>query len=387
MMYRIYLYKFLIDFWVIVPVIVPFYRSHGMSATQILIIQAAYSLSQLVFEIPSGYFSDAIGRRKTLILAAFLMLSGIALYAWSEGFWWFVSAEVILGSAGAMRSGTDSALLYDHLKSIRDEHRYKKCEGHAEFWSRTGTAVSAVAGGALGAFATLRLPFYVNMGSAFLMLLVGFSLKEPFRAELPKGNPLRNILKTAWVSVRNPRLLSPMIRMGIIGSTGVTAIWGYFMLYRHYNLPLVWHGIIFAAMQFTSAFGARHGAQFEGYLGYRISSLMILVPGLLFVVIGLIHHAAVLLPLVMLHALLWGMSTPLLLEEIQHRTTSDVRATTLSVSSMIGRIITICIGPAFGWIVDHRATGVAYISMGCFFYTVIILAWFVTRSGMRSNRP
>jgi hypothetical protein len=52
-MYRLYLYKFLIDFWVIVPILVPFYNLHGLNAMQILSVQAAFSLSQLIFEVPS----------------------------------------------------------------------------------------------------------------------------------------------------------------------------------------------------------------------------------------------------------------------------------------------------------------------------------------------
>ena len=365
-MYRFYLYKFLIDFWLIVPVIVPFYKAHGMNATQIMTVQAAFSLSQLLFEVPSGYLSDVIGRRRTLIAAAVLMVCGVGIYAFSDAFGGFIIAEIVLGLAGALRSGTDSAILYDLLKSVRDEHRYKQYEGRAEFWCRLGTATSSIGGALLGAYTTLRLPFYVNMGSALLMVLVGFSLQEPYRAERPRGNPLTGIARISLQSIAHPELFSVMLRMAIIFSTGVTAIWGYFLLYRKLGLPLWSHGVIFAVMQITSAFSARHAEAIEHFVGQRNSRMFLWGIGPLFLVIGMSGTPLLLLPLVVIHAALWGMSTPLLLENIQQYTTSDIRATTLSVGSMIGRVFTILWGPAFGWIVDRSTIGWAFAAMAVF---------------------
>jgi MFS family permease len=384
-MYRIYFYKFLTDFWVIVPILVPFYKSNGMTAARILTIQAAFSISQLLFEIPSGYLSDVIGRKKTLILAAVFMLLGLCIYVFSSSFSLFIIAEVILGIAGALRSGTDSAFLYDHLKSINDEHLYMKCEGHAEFWSRTGNAVSSIAGGILGAYSTLKLPFYVNLLSGILMIIIGISLKEPPRDSKPSGNAFRNIVTVGCHSITNKTVLSPMLQLGIMFSTGVTAIWGYFLLYSHFEIPLVWHGILFAVMQLFSAFAARHGNRFERYTGKNSTTVFLFFPGIIFLSIGFAGNILIILPLIMMHAVIWGMSTPLLLEKIQKQTTSDVRATTLSFGSMIGRIVAITIGPLFGYVVDRWSPGAAFISIGIFFYCSNSLLLFLRSTSDTNN--
>ena len=366
-MFRLYLYKFLIDFWVIVPVIVPFYRSHGLNATRIFTIQAAFSLSQFLFEIPSGYLADVVGRRRTLILSALFMMAGIGIYTASTCFIQFVAAEIILGLAGALRSGTDSAYLYDYLQNINDEHRYRRYEGIAEFWSRTGTAVSSIAGGVLAAFVTLRLPFYVNLVSAFVMLVTGISLREPLRAKKPEGNALANILRITRKSITCPALFSVMLQMSLMFSMGVTAIWGYFILYRNFAIPLFWHGIIFAAMQLTSAFSARHGAAIEKRLGQRLTPFLLCGPGILLIASGAARHPAILLPLVFFLAAIWGMSTPILLGKIQDLTSSKVRATTLSVGSMVGRTLTILLGPLFGYCTDRFSVEWAFAGMGILF--------------------
>jgi len=365
-MYRLFAYKFLADFWVLVPILVPFYKANGMSATQILTIQAAFSLSQLIFEIPSGYLSDVIGRRKTLIAAAALMFGGLCLYGFSTTFWRFVIAELVLGVAGALRSGTDSALLFDTLKELKDEGRYKFFEGRAEFWCRTGTAVSSIAGGLLGALATLRLPFYVNIATALLMVIIACTLREPTREKLPHGNPFINVLKISHYSMTHLPLLRVMLYSGIIGSSGVTAIWGYFMFYGKIGLPVYWYGVLFAAMQMASAFGARHSHALVVLIGEKACYTFVALSGVVFVCFGL-SNSLLLIPLILVNAFLWGASTPLLLERVNILTTSDIRATTLSVSSMVNRILYVIGGPLFGWVTDYYSLATAFLAMGIFY--------------------
>jgi len=372
-MYRIYFYKFLSEFWVLVPVIVPLYHSHGMSATQILVVQATYSLSQMLFEIPSGYVSDVIGRKRTLVAGAFMMFCGVCVYAFADSFYWFIVAEAILGVSGALRSGTDSALLYDSLKAASDEKQYKSCEGRAEFFSRMGTALSAVSGGFLGAYVKLRLPFYVNIGSAALMVILGLSLSEPVRQERPNGDPLKGIIRIALRAVAHPELFGVMASMAAFTCTGITAIWGYFMLYKSYELPLWSHGIIFAAMQTISAFGARHAADIERFIGVRWMNRLLWGFGVVFVLVALSRSPIMLLPLVFIHAAIWGASTPLFLERVQHLTSSDVRATTLSVGAMVGRVVLIGWGPLFGTAVDRFSIDTAFALMGGAAFIIPIL--------------
>jgi MFS family permease len=378
-MYRLFVYKFLADFWVIVPILIPFYKAHGMSATQILTIQASYSLSQMLFEIPSGYFSDCIGRRRTLIAAAALLFAGVCIYSFSSDFWMFIVAEIVLGLAGALKSGTDSALLYDTLKETKNERRYARFEGRAEFWCRTGTAISSVTGGVLGAFATIRLPFYINAATALAMVAIAFTLREPHREKRPEGNAMLNILAISCCSLTNLPLLAVMLLSGIIVSTGVTAIWGYFMFYGNTGLPLYWYGVIFAVMQMASAFGARHSHRIAQRTGARATFGLVVTIGLLLGAFFL-TESRWLIALVFVHALIWGISTPLLLDRINRLTTSDIRATTLSVGSMIGRIITIIVGPLFGYTVDHYSLQTAFGAMGLTYLAVVpILVLFILR--------
>jgi len=67
-LWKIYSYKFISEFYLIVPILIPYYKSNLLNSAQIFTIQAAYALSILLMEVPSGYLADVIGRKKTLFL-------------------------------------------------------------------------------------------------------------------------------------------------------------------------------------------------------------------------------------------------------------------------------------------------------------------------------
>jgi MFS family permease len=60
-------------------------------------LKAIYSISIVVFEIPSGYLADILGRKLTLILGAIMGTLGFLFYSLGTGYWMFLAAEMTLG--------------------------------------------------------------------------------------------------------------------------------------------------------------------------------------------------------------------------------------------------------------------------------------------------
>ncbi len=111
------------------PIVVLFYEDNGLEMRHIFILQAIYSISIVVLEIPSGYLADAIGRKKTIILGTIFGFLGFVAYSFSYAFLGFLFAEIILGIGQSLISGADSALLYDTLLESGKKDDYIKHEG------------------------------------------------------------------------------------------------------------------------------------------------------------------------------------------------------------------------------------------------------------------
>lgn len=362
---KVYLYKLLGDAWIIAPILIPFYVANGLNSTQVFTVQAAYALSVLVFEVPSGYLADVVGRRRTLVLGAVLLPAGVAVYACGERFGTFILAEFLIAVGNSLRSGSDSALIYDTLIRLGAEGRYKTFEGKASFFSRLGSSLASVLGGALAA-ASLRLPFYVNIGTAALMLPLALSLVEPARSTIESPHPVRDIVGAGRLMLSDPRLRPLVLLAALIMSTGIIGLWSYFLYYRELGVGVEWFGLLFALSQLASAAGSKLAGRIEAGLGPRRGLLVLLAIGPGFLILGLVRSVAT-YPVILLNLFVWGYSFPVLLDLMNRRIESRIRATALSVAAMAGSLAFTILSPVFGRIVDIAGLRAAYFALAMLF--------------------
>jgi MFS family permease len=370
-LWKIYTYKFISEFYLVVPVLIPYYVSHGLSSTQVFTIQATYALAVLLLEVPSGYLADVIGRKTTLILGAAFMPLGLAVYTFSGRFLTFVLAEFFLAVANSMRSGCESALIYDSLLELKEAEQYKRYEGRAILFTRVGTAASAVLGG-LAALVFLRLPFLINIATSTLMLPLALSLVEPKRTKRLAPNPFLDILRIARFSFTHGEIRYLIFYAALIGSAGIIAVWASFLYYESLGISVGFFGLIFATFQLSSAFGSSRAYAIEKAIGMRKALTLPLFIGVIFVLAGLVRSAAV-IPFIIIYSFLWGLSFPLFLDLINRRIESDIRATVLSVAMMAGSLTYVVMAPLFGRLVDANSPGKAFLVLGTCFLVGMIL--------------
>lgn len=385
---RIYLYKLLGEFYLIVPVLIPYYQANGLPATRVFLIQAAYTLSILLFEVPSGYLADVVGRRKTLILGAVLMPLGLTVYALGRSLAVFILAECILAAGNSMRSGSDSALLYDSLLQIGRAEEYKRYEGRSFFFTRLGTSSAAILGGLLAVLA-IRLPFYVNISTTALMFPLAVSLAEPERKKLAAASPLRGILRISRWSLTEPRLRVFILYAALVGSTGITGIWAAFLYYGSLGIGVGWFGALFALFQLASAFGSSRAHSVEKKLGFDRFLFLLPAGGVCFLLVGAIK-SPIMIPFILGNALLWGLSFPVFMGAINRLVPSETRATVLSLTNMASSLSFVVLSPLFGRVAERLSLSAAYIVLGAYslvYAALCLRSWRKIRAGGSGNLP
>ena len=132
-------YRFLagLHFWY--PIFFLYFLAR-LPLVQVLQLEAIYYACVVLLEVPSGWFSDRIGRRPTLLISkAAHVVSALLFAASGEGdFVLLAAAQLFLAAGFAFTSGTDAAFLHDTLQSSAGE-RYERLEpGRADwvFWLR-----------------------------------------------------------------------------------------------------------------------------------------------------------------------------------------------------------------------------------------------------------
>lgn len=360
----------------VMPVIVLFYKSNGLTMQDIFLLQSVYSLTLMTLEIPTGYFADKTGRKTSILIGSMLGFSGYMVYSFSFGFWQFVLAEVILGVSQSLVSGADSAMLYDTLATARQNDKYTRLEGRVTSVGNFGEALAGIIGGLL-AVSSLRTPFYVQTCIALIALPAALMLKEPPVLSIKKKPGLKEVGKVMYsVLYGNMKLKWNTFFSAITGAATLTMAWFAQPYFGLINLPVSMYGVVWAILNLSVGIAAVYAWRFEIRFGPRrtvaIFTFTIIISYILLTLLPGYSGLWVLL----LFYLARGLATPTLRNYINIITTSDVRATVLSVRNFLIRFIFAITGPLWGWITDKYSLQSAILSAGMIYGLLAVVSLF-----------
>ena len=363
--WKLYIIKGLRWFLVTMPIIIVFFQNVGLSLFEIMILQSIYSIIVASMEIPSGFFADTLGRKKSLIIGAIFSFIGFSIISISFFFWQFLIAQILLGIGQSFISGSDSALLYDTLVSSNKTENYEKIEGRSYGIGNFSEAIAGILGG-LVAVSSLRYPWYIQTGVAFLVIPLAFSLIEP-KLDL-KNKIERNInsvLKILKFSIVENRQLRGLIFLSSsIGMATLSAAWFAQPYFTSINLPLKWFGFIWALLNLTAGFSSVKSYKLNKITDNKSKLLLIsTIIGSCFVSLSYIDSYYGLSFLFVIY-LMRGFATPTLYNLINKETDSEIRATVLSIRSFFIRISFATTAPVIGWISDNGSLKLGLIFLG-----------------------
>lgn len=345
-------------FSLIMPIIVLFYQENGLGLKEIFLLKSVYSIVSVALDIPTGYLADAWGRKKCLLTGCLVAFGGTVTYSLSYTFGAFLLAEILLGIGQSLVSGADSALLYDTMLRHRREKDYLKYEGRVIMVGNFSEALAGIFGGLLAA-SFLRLPFYCQMGVAFIGIPAALTLTE-YNARTRILHPLRNILDILHYSlVRNRSLRYDILFSGIIGASTLTMAWFVQPILMHIDLPTELFGVVWTVLNLVVGIAALYSDALSARLGENKTYTFIL----LFIVGGYLAASFCLtyaaLAILFLFYIVRGFATPILKGYINRQTFSEMRATVLSIRNFIIRLIFALMAPFIGWLNDAFSLALA----------------------------
>lgn len=158
------------------------YFQNELSAAEAILLAAIFDVATTVLEVPSGYLSDRVGRRVTLLIGMAGAIAGALLLWVGDGFATFVAAQVLLGVSMAFNSGTDSALLYESLAREGRADDVDDEELRAWRFNFTALALSAIAGGIVASFAPAMV-FLLSAVASGVAFAIVCAFREPEHIE------------------------------------------------------------------------------------------------------------------------------------------------------------------------------------------------------------
>lgn len=354
-------------FMLYMPIIGLFYADNGLNATELFLIQAAYSFSSALFAIPSGYFADVLGRKKTLVIGTVLAASGFLIYASIHSFWAFFIAEAIMGVGNSCISGTDSAMLYDSLQQSQNQEKYLKYEGRVTSLGCMAETTAALLGGTIATFFTYNEVFWNQALIAAIAIPAALLLVEPSREKLLHKS-FRQVADIGFYALFKHKGLSRTTMLSsVTGIATLTMAWTVQTLFVERDFTEIQTTTIWVLLNLMVALASFFSASLEKRFGVKTMVLLIV----LLIPMGYFAFSFSSLIVVLIFAFLFyfvrGFATPVLKELIQNYCDSDIRATVLSVRDLIIRLGFAIVGPFIGYLSDNYSFSFAVISAGALF--------------------
>ncbi len=165
--------------WGLLPIV---WLSAGLDLGQIGLLAAAYPATWGVVQVVTGGLSDAVGRKRLIVVGMLLQAAAIAAMASWSGFGPWLAAGIVLGVGTAMVYPTLIAVVAD----VAEPRQRGAITGVYRFWRDLGFAVGAILVGVLADRFDARVAILVVAG---LTAASGFVVAVRMRETRPVASP------------------------------------------------------------------------------------------------------------------------------------------------------------------------------------------------------
>ncbi len=353
-------------FMVIVPAIVPFFMSKGLSLAEIFYLQAVFATTIVLLEAPSGYFADIFGRRFALIIGSVFLGFAYFLLNFANDMASLMVFEITAGVAMSLISGADIALLYDTQKALQEDTHSESAKGIAQlgFIKSLAEVLGALVGGVLALW-SFDLMVLIQSAVAWVCLLLALLVVEPPYKKAGAAESrlqITEILK--HLLVRDPVLRRVVLAIPLYSLATFHVAWLVQPYWESQGLSLAVFGILWCAQSLTVALANKFGFEIERRFG--ASTLLVLIgtlpilghfgmawfQGWTGIVIGLLLFVC------------RGLNQVILVNALNRRVPSEFRATANSFTSFLFRLAFITTGPLVGYVAQTQGLVTALNLLG-----------------------
>ena len=361
------------SFWIL------FFIQNGLSLLQIGLLESIFHGTSLLCEIPSGMLADRFSYKTNLYLARLASIVSSILILFGQGnFWIYALAMMVSAWSYNFDSGTSTAFLYDSAVEAGQKDRYLQISsflsGVAEVTRTLGTVVA-------GFFihGALAWTYLIAIGLSFLSIILIYLMKEPM-AKREKNEALT--FKTIVLQVRKEWHEKPVLFYWMMTYQLVGTLMCMFYFYYQQKISdlagwqvslvmLIGSGLNLIAVYVASQIGKKWNSNrvFPTLVGLTGLALLLVFSGtpLAFLLVYLLTDT------------LYAVYQPIYFNDLQGYLPSSVRATMLSINSMLFSLSMIVIFPLTGWLIDYWGLEAVFLVLGL----ILLLTYPILRIGLK----
>jgi len=358
-LYFLYIFNFLKNVQFFGAVAVPFflYRAQ-LDYVRMFTLEAVFSVSMMLMEIPTGIVADRWGRRTSLILGSITLGAGFFCIALTQSFALLALAEVVAAAGLTLLTGADRALLYE---CVRDAGKEDQSEKIFARYDAAGTAALLVSFPLGTLFVGSGLVPYTS-ALAMVFAVTGIGIATAALAVLPVTERAREHHSESFLRdgidgflfiFRHAKLRGFSINYAVISSLTFFMFWMYQSLLIENNVMVSWYGFVASGFNAAAMLLLALTGPIKKRFGIRWTLfLSSFVPGLLYIGAGAFPGILTAFVAIFGVTSLRLFRSPFLNALMNRQIADTSRATVLSGISMLERVLTAMLYPVVGILTD-----------------------------------
>ncbi len=348
----------------------------GVSEHIFFLLQALLSGVIFLGEIPTGFITDKIGYRKSLILAQVLLFGArsLLLAAFvSRSLALFVVEAVVEGIAACFTSGTGSAYLYD----LYGENGYLVKTAHAENFGTAGFIISTVAYAGIYKISGMEGLLITTVVMDVIAVVCSFYLRSESSKTIIADRKEVQILAI----FKNKKAFLFVISLAIFSIAWLLINFFYVEKLENCGLPVEWMSLIilsYSAVQMLAEpiLGKlSDGKNVKSGRG-KLPAVTAATAGVAFLLFGVVKFRAAVLILMLILPLLLNLPEYLLMDLenqfVDEAECGSQRAATLSVLNMGVNLVEILTLSASAFLTKIGIQW-CFVFVGCFLMVIALL--------------
>ncbi len=256
--------SFFVMFLVVVPVLVPYWRSLGLSMREVIELQAIFGLAVAIFEAPTGYVADIWGRKASVVLGGLISGLGFSLLPFATTYWELLLFEVGLALGCSLSSGAIDALIYESIPAGRSR---KQVIGAVGQWSLVGEAAAALAASGLVLW-SFSAVVWAQVVVGWVPFVLALFFVEPPREPMVESSHRERFMEVMR-EVFTKDSLTRLVFVNYVAwaLSTFSAVWLLQEYWRQVGLPLGYFGLLWGALHLVAAVVSRIAHRIESMLG------------------------------------------------------------------------------------------------------------------------
>jgi MFS family permease len=377
-LWKIYFAKLFGTFELTAAIYVLFLQANNLSFTTIMILQGYFTFIMVLLEVPSGAIADFIGRRESLILGQIGSVITFFIYGFSNNLFWFFVAETLWAVGWSLKSGSDSALIYDSLKINNKEGTFKKSMGIMSAIIMFSLGLSTIVGGFIANVFGFRPIFFITGIICSISIIFYWLLEEPSRIDKNKDYDLKSYINHLKISIKfslkNNQIKKYLVYYSFYGFSGFLVFMFFQPFLANYNLRIYVIGICLSGYFFINSIGHLLSEKISSFFKNDDLILISIIPiaGLLFV---LTYFVNIWIAIICLYLILFinSLKDNFTEHAIHKNTSSKNRATIISIKNMVSSFMYSLFAPLFGFVADKVSIKHPYLIYGI----LLFVFWFI----------